>query len=395
MLIPLATDQRSRRRSFINEALVVLNLLVYLAGVAGAWFGWWAGDALARHGHFDLHEFKAWQLVTYQFIHDPYGLGHIIFNLIFLWVFGNAVESRLGHLGYLGFYLMGGAVAALAHGAISEAPVIGASGSISAVTGAFLALFPGARIRAFFILTMSVIEISAAWLILLYFAIDLLNEVAGLLGAALGNVAYAAHLAGSVYGFLLGFSLLGLGILPREESDVFFLFKQLRRRRAFRALNRKTASASWVQPKADTPEQLARRKPAKPLSESERALADQRAEILRLLSEGEALRAAAKYRTLLALDGRAVFPEQRQLDLANQFFAEEDFRHAKQSYELFLEKFPSSRSVDHVRLILALIYTRKALNEPRARELLDGLAIRLTSETERALAAELIVELGA
>jgi len=395
MLIPLSTDRPARRRPLVNESLIVINLLVYLAGVAGAWFDLWPAHAIALHGHFNLEDFKFWQLFTYQFIHDPYGLGHIIFNLLFLWVFGNAVEQRLGHAGYLGFYLIGGAVAALAHAAIDQAPVIGASGSISAVTGAFLALYPRSHIRVlFFFFVIGIYQIPAAWFILFFFVIDLLNETAGLLGRGGGEVAYAAHLAGSVYGFLVGFALLGLGVLPREDSDVFFLFKQMRRRQAFRALNRQSRAAAWEQPRADSAEELAKRKPAKALTGNQRAHAEQRAEIAKLLADHDTEKAAAKYRTLLALDSRAVMPEVRQLDLANQFFAEEDFRHAKQAYELFLEKYPSSRSADHVRLILALIYTRRARNEARARELLAGLPARLQSENDRTLAAELAAELG-
>lgn len=394
MFIPLSTDRPSRRRPVVNEILIAINLLVYLAAVAGHTFGWWPVNAIADRGQFRPFDIEVWQLITYQFIHDPFGLGHIIFNLIFLWVFGNAVEARLGRIGYLGFYLVGGAVAGIAHGGISDAPIIGASGSIAAVSGAFLALFPRAHIRVlvvFFII--GVYQIPAAWFILFFFVIDLLNQTSNFLGAGGSRVAYAAHLAGYVYGFLVAVALLALRILPREDYDVFYLFMQMRRRRAFRATVERSQAAVWDTPRADTPQQIGKRRAAESMNLQERLHAEQRAEIARLLADHDGPKAAAKYRTLLALDRNAVMPEGRQIDLANQFFLEEDFRHAKQAYELFLEKYPQSRSADHVRLILALIYTRRAPNPDRATELLQGLPARLLTEADRALANELVAEL--
>ena len=93
-----------------------MNLAVYLIGAAGAYLGWFENPrALTDWGHYDPTHFRAWQLVTYQFLHDPGGIWHIGFNLLFLWVFGCAVEDRLGRASFLTFYLMGGVLAALAH----------------------------------------------------------------------------------------------------------------------------------------------------------------------------------------------------------------------------------------------------------------------------------------
>ena len=115
MLIPLRTDRPPKRRPVITEALIIVNLIVYLIGAAGYYLDLFEHGALAAFGHFDPQDFRAWQLVTYQFMHDPNGFGHIAFNMLFLWVFGAAVEDRLGRLGFIGFYLIAGIVAALAH----------------------------------------------------------------------------------------------------------------------------------------------------------------------------------------------------------------------------------------------------------------------------------------
>ena len=77
-------------------------------------------------------DFRPWQLVTYQFLHDPWSVFHLGFNMLFLWVFGSAVEDRMSRPSYLAFYLMGGVVAGLGHMMTSASPVIGASGSVSA-----------------------------------------------------------------------------------------------------------------------------------------------------------------------------------------------------------------------------------------------------------------------
>ena len=152
MFIPLRTDRPPKRRPLVTEALIIINLVIYLCGAAGAFLGWFENPAaLTDFGHFDPGAFKWWQLFTYQFLHDPHGIWHIAFNMLFLWVFGAAVEDRLGRIGFLGFYLTGGIVAALAHAMTDPSPVIGASGAIAGVTGAFLALFPRSRIQVLFI----------------------------------------------------------------------------------------------------------------------------------------------------------------------------------------------------------------------------------------------------
>ena len=94
MLIPLRTDRPPKRRPIVTEMLIVINLLIYLIGVSGSFLDKFDSDAVVMFGHYVPGDFKFWQLITYQFIHDPNGLGHIAFNMLFLWVFGAAVEDR-------------------------------------------------------------------------------------------------------------------------------------------------------------------------------------------------------------------------------------------------------------------------------------------------------------
>ena len=153
-------------------------------------------------------------LFTSQFLHG--GWWHLISNMVYLWVFGNNIEDRLGHFKYLLFYLTCGAIAALCQwfiGMYSTIPSLGASGAISGVLGAYLIWFPQARITTlvflgFFITT---INIPALVIIGIFFIQNLIAGFASLQSAAkmsveTGGVAYWAHLGGFVVGsiFALG-----------------------------------------------------------------------------------------------------------------------------------------------------------------------------------------------
>lgn len=144
-----------------------------------------------------------WQgTLTSMFLHGSWM--HLIGNLWFLWIFGNNVEDSMGHLRYLVFYLGTGVVATLAHvftDPASTTPLVGASGAISAVMGAYLVLYPRARVHTlFFFLVFFRIVPLPAWVILGYwFLIQLVSTSAG----AAGGVAYAAHVGGFLAGIVL------------------------------------------------------------------------------------------------------------------------------------------------------------------------------------------------
>ena len=127
---------------------------------------------------------------------------HIGFNMLFLWIFGNNVEDRLGRVKYLAFYLLSGLAAAYAQSFVfpsSAQPLIGASGAIAGVLGAYLLLFPRARIFSLFFITVIV---APAWLMIgLWFLLQLLSGVGSVSGDT--GVAYMAHVGGFVAGMLL------------------------------------------------------------------------------------------------------------------------------------------------------------------------------------------------
>jgi len=153
--------------------------------------------------------FFTWPTVlTSMFLHD--GWMHVLGNMLYLWIFGDNVEDRLGHFGYLAFYLFCGAVASLAQVAIhpySTVPMIGASGAIAGVMGAYCVLYPRSRVltAVFVVVFMDLIEIPAIFFLGIWFVMQLLSGV-GSLGANAtgGGVAFWAHIGGFVAGVVAG-----------------------------------------------------------------------------------------------------------------------------------------------------------------------------------------------
>lgn len=156
-------------------------------------------------------------LATSVFLHA--GWLHILGNMLFLWVFGDNVEDRLGHVAYLLFYLVGGMVASLAQIAIdpqSLVPIVGASGAVAAVLGAYFIWYPGATVNViipFFVLIFIPLPVPAILMIGLWFAQNLLAGYASL-GTAIGpegGVAFFAHIGGFVFGIVMAILLFNVG----------------------------------------------------------------------------------------------------------------------------------------------------------------------------------------
>ena len=145
-------------------------------------------------------------LLTSMFMHG--GIAHLLGNMWFLWIFGDNVEDRMGHVRYLAFYLLTGIIASLSHvvmnlnGPSSLIPSLGASGAISGVMGAYLALCPSRRVRV--LMLRVVTEVPGYMAVGLWFLFQLISGMGLLGGGSEGDgVAYAAHVGGFVAGLLL------------------------------------------------------------------------------------------------------------------------------------------------------------------------------------------------
>ena len=199
-LIPLGdASRRPGRTAIITILLIVINVFVFIQELCGGrhfLLTWSAIPVRLTHGQ------HAITLVTSMFMHS--GWMHIIGNMIYLWAFGPEIEDAMGSFRFLLFYLGGGLVAMFAQVAsdpFSSIPVLGASGAIAAVMGAFLVTYPRNRIRTvlFFLIFFRVTFIPAAILIGFWFVIQLLNFGA-VAEVRTGGVAYLAHIAGFLFG---------------------------------------------------------------------------------------------------------------------------------------------------------------------------------------------------
>ncbi|MBT8129254.1 MAG: rhomboid family intramembrane serine protease [Gammaproteobacteria bacterium] len=171
----------------------------------------------------ELAVLPAWMTIfTSMFLHG--GWMHLIGNMLYLWVFGNNVEDAMGHGRFIVFYLCCGLLAALTQAAFdpqSEIPMIGASGAISGVLGAYLLLHPHARILVIVPIGFIVYTpwIAAYWVLGFWFILQLINSM--LSASEVGGVAYGAHLGGFVAGMLL---------IPLFKYRSVHLFSPIRKR---------------------------------------------------------------------------------------------------------------------------------------------------------------------
>jgi len=359
VFIPFGTNLDAGRRPLVLYGLVALNVAIHTAVFIGfrnenpAALEWFERLKLSfRH-------FGWWEPFTYQFLHDPRGIMHLASNMIFLLAFGTVVEGRLGKLGFLALYLVGGALAGLLQVAITGGSVVGASGSVSVVAGAFLALHPRGQVHGLWLLPPSRITMPAVWMLGIYAAIDFINTFTDALSATRTGVGTIAHLAGLFFGLTVCVTLLGTGVLKRNDFDLFFLLKQWKRRRDLRAATSVAGLGIADGPVAAR----VRSGTGDEMSPKERTL---RNTIAAAHRERDLVLSAQLYRELLALNPRASLPAPLQLDVANQLATEGDWRSARTAYSVFLERFRGDPAAPDARLMLAVIELRRLGDAPAA-----------------------------
>jgi membrane associated rhomboid family serine protease len=228
-MFPYHDENRAERTAYVTLAVIGLNVLAWL-GVQGAGsplplatsvcnLGLIPGELtglLAPGTRFPLGEGlvcltdpgrQVSHVFTSMFLHGSWM--HLLGNMWFLWIFGNNIEDSMGHARYTVFYLLCGVAAALLQVALSPAsriPMVGASGAISGVMGAYLVLYPRVRVFTlvpigFFVTTIAL----PAWTMLLYWmALQLLGGVTSLVAEERGGVAFGAHVGGFLAGAVLG-----------------------------------------------------------------------------------------------------------------------------------------------------------------------------------------------
>ncbi|MEM9250875.1 MAG: rhomboid family intramembrane serine protease [Planctomycetota bacterium] len=397
---PLRTDRQLASTPWLNYALIAVNILIFLFTAKQVADAHTFAVGINQAADFDtfmqlrLKLDELWvpnfyldpaeprliQFFTYQYLHAD--VWHLLGNMVFLFVFGNSVEDRLGKVGYFAFYTACGVVAGLAHTTLDGTPILGASGSIAGVTGAYLALFPSSNVTIFYwvLVAVGTFEVSSVVLILFRVAQDLIFQSFGF-----GGTAYLAHLAGYLMGFVVGMGLLATRVLPREPYDLISMMERRHRRGVFQRMV-KRGHRPWEH-EPDAPEVDIPVKPTPP------AVLARRADVDVALQRNDLPAAAEAYRQLTDLDDEQVMSQQAQLDLANHFMAEGDHAEAARAYEGFLRVHRTYADKPRIQLILGLIYARYLAQRDRARQLLEEAAQRLAGD-DRDLARNTLAQLG-
>ena len=204
-MIPLRDVIPSRTKPGVTVTLIVLNVLVFLFQSS---LGERGQEAFVYAFGLVPAYFSFFTVFSSMFVHG--GLAHIAGNLLFLWIFGDNVEDRLGHLRFVFFYLLCGFLAALSQLVLdpdSTVPMVGASGAIAGVMGAYLVLYPHSRVLMLFPFPVFLFELPAVAFLGMWFFVQFLNGIGQLpvfqQDQISGGVAFWAHVAGFVAGVVL------------------------------------------------------------------------------------------------------------------------------------------------------------------------------------------------
>ncbi len=222
-MFPLKDTQPSYSRPVVTIALIAVNLLVFLFEAS---LGPYSRNALIEYYGLVPDRFRLSAVLTSMFLHG--GWMHVLGNMWFLWIFGDNVEDLLGHAKFLLFYLLCGVAAALGQvimDPFSTAPMVGASGAIAGVMGAYLVKFPRSRVLTlifvFFFLTT--VEIPAPIMLAYWFVIQLFSGLGSIARTHLseGGVAFFAHVGGFIAGIVL-VSVMGATERYKRRRDYYW-----------------------------------------------------------------------------------------------------------------------------------------------------------------------------
>ena len=340
MLLPIRTNMPLRSTPVVNYLLLVANIAIFLVTRHGLAAGR-LDNYVLQASYPQLHQF-----ITHAFLHANFA--HLAGNMLFLYIFGNNINDRLGNVGYLAFYLAAAFFAGLGHVYMEQSPAVGASGAIAAVTGIYLILLARTEITLlYWFFFIGTFEISALLWVLLSFGKDLYYS---LRPDAL-QIAYSAHAAGYLFGFAIGLLLLFFGLIRRSRYDLLSFFRPARRL-------------------SDPPGTTFKAK----FTDSQRHVLSLRQQILDSLAAHNMDRSVQLYSQLRRNDPSQVLPSQAQLDMANQLMAQGDYPQSAEAYELFLKAYPTYQQISQVQLMLGLIYTRY-LNQPGKAQVLLSKAL--------------------
>jgi membrane associated rhomboid family serine protease len=356
MILPIRTSIRPRRTPYANYALIAANIIIFLLEyhadprAGGVVFRPWVRQFMLTPARPYL-----WQFISYAFLHG--GLMHIFFNMFFLYLFGNNVNDKLGTTGYVCFYLAGAVFSGIGHTLVSNNPVLGASGAVAAVTGAYLVLFPQTLITViYWFIFIGTTELPALYFIA--FKMILLDNV---IVRYTPHVAYDAHLAGYAFGIASLLLMLTTGLIAGSGFDLWAMLKRWNQRRRYRDV-----VSSGYDPftgRTTRPIKAKEIKKTPAQKQHDERINELRSEIANRIDQRNLSAAAELYLELIRLDSTQIPPRQYLLDIANQLASENRHPEAAQAYEKFLTHYGSYEYAEQVELMLGIQYSRY-LNKP-------------------------------
>ena len=344
MILPIGDDNPKEITPYVHYGIMAVNVVVFFYSLS---LGWRVEDFYKAWGLVPA-SFSGVKLFTSMYLHGD--IWHLFGNMLFLWIVGDNVEDRLGHVGYFVFYHLAGVAACLAHVAFSPnspLPLIGASGAISGMMGAYAVFFPNAKIKIwywlFFFFT-NVVYVSAKWAVGLWFAEQiLLRTVLGPTG-----VAYDAHIGGIVFGVAAAFFLRK--VILKKPDTVSRVFGTAR------------SGARWGQV-----EEVPWTEPAPVAAVELETELDPNTAIARGLRAGD-LQLAYRYFTRAAgAADRARLDETVLLELGQALVMVGGYGHAARVYEVMLETHAESPDAAEAAFRLGTILSRAFADYDRAR----------------------------
>ncbi len=238
-MLPISDLNPTRRVPYVNYAFIAINFVVFFLqlgmspeALQSAFLDQSIVPRLASQNPLSVETIL--DFIRSMFFHG--GWAHILGNMLYLWIFGDNVEDRFGKIGYVAFYLACGFIAGITQVVIdpnSPIPLVGASGAIAGVLGAYLVLFPGVRVRGLIFLGYfsRLTEIPALYVLGFWFVTQLFSGVASLgVNTATGGVAFFAHIGGFVAGLVLAWLLMRMVPQPPVDERREWVYENYNRR---------------------------------------------------------------------------------------------------------------------------------------------------------------------
>ncbi len=378
-ILPIRTSIRPWRTPYANYALIAINAILFLITY------WHHVDPFTRSVEV-LRPWAVqlmltpvrpylWQFVSYAFLHGS--IMHIVGNMFFLYLFGNNVNDKLGHIGYLCFYLAGAVFSGIGHTLMSSNPVLGASGAVAAVTGAYLVLFPQTLITVFYWLFYFIDTVDIPALYFIGFKLIFWDNVAE---RSIPNVAYDAHLSGYAYGTLAMLGLLSTGLIGSSHFDLWAMIKRWNQRRRYHDV----ISSGYDPFTGRTKTKQIKVKEVKTAAQkqAEEKIKQLRNDIGSRIAQRNLPAAAELYLQLMEFDSTQVPPRQHLLDIANQLASDNKHAESAQAYEKFLTHYDSYEYVEQVQLMLGILYSRYLNKSDSAVKHLQAAAQKLSDPSQ-------------